>query len=246
MPPADPRPERQPTKQELVTRSLRDAIMTCQLVPGQRLVIEELARRFDVSAIPVREALQTLQSEGLVQVVPHAGASVSEITRESIVEVFTVLEGLESVAARGAAERATPQDLDTLDRCVAEMDAILGDDRHQEWADLNTRFHLAIGRISGLRMLEEMTAQVLARWDRVRRWYFDGVFIHRADTAQEEHRQIVDAIARGDAARAEALARRHNRGALADYAAYLERAAGPGAEPAAGRPRERGGPRRGG
>ena len=96
------------TKQEFVYETLRDAIMRCELGPGQRLVIDELARRLEVSAIPVREALQLLQSEGLVANVPHVGATVSLISRESIAEVFSVMEGLEIVATRSAAERMTP------------------------------------------------------------------------------------------------------------------------------------------
>jgi len=215
------RPERQPTKQASVYRSLRDAIMSCELPPGKRLVIDELARRFGVSSIPVREALQSLQSEGLVRMVPHAGATVTEITRDSIVEVFTVMEGLEGVAVRLAAQRATEADVAELRQRLAEQDAALAAGRHPQWADMNTDFHLAIGRVAGLPMLLEMTASVLARWDRVRRYYFDGVFVHRAQAAQREHHGIVEAIGRGGAGEAEALVRAHNQGALADYAAYL-------------------------
>ena len=61
------------TKQEFVYRTLRDAILRCELQPGERLVIDDLARRLNVSIIPVREALQLLQAESLVQVVPHVG-----------------------------------------------------------------------------------------------------------------------------------------------------------------------------
>src|ERR671934_2934329 len=92
------------TKRELVYHSLRDAIMRCDLAPGHRLLIDELARRLDVSAIPVREALQLLQSEGLVTNVPHVGATVSPISRQSIDEVFLIMESLEMVATRVAAE----------------------------------------------------------------------------------------------------------------------------------------------
>ena len=110
------------TKQEFVYRTLRDAIMSCELAPGQRLVIDDLARRLEVSAIPVREALQLLQSEGLVQNVPHVGATVSPISRESIDEVFTVMEGLEIVATRGAARRMSPEDAEALATIVTAMD----------------------------------------------------------------------------------------------------------------------------
>ena len=70
------------TKQEFVYETLREAIMRCELGPGRRLVIDELARQLEVSAIPVREALQLLQSEGLVTNVPHVGATVSPVSRE--------------------------------------------------------------------------------------------------------------------------------------------------------------------
>src|SRR5260221_11295274 len=114
------------TKQEFVYRTLRDAIMRCELAPGQRLVIDDLARQLAVSAIPVREALQTLQSEGLVQTVPHVGATVTPISRESIDEVFTVMEGLEIVATRGASLRLTAEDAGQPPTTVDGMDEPLG------------------------------------------------------------------------------------------------------------------------
>jgi DNA-binding GntR family transcriptional regulator len=97
------------TKQELVYRRLRDDIMRCQLAPGQRLVIDELARRLSMSAIPVREALHLLQSEGLVVNVPHVGATVAPIAPASVHEVFTIMEGLELVAARGDRAARAPR-----------------------------------------------------------------------------------------------------------------------------------------
>lgn len=222
MPLPAPKGERHRTKQEFVYHSLRDAILKCEMPPGERLVIDELARRLAVSAIPVREALQVLQTEGLVQTAPHVGAVVAPISKESILEVFTVMEGLEIVATRVAAERATKEDLDQLGEIVASMDRALKARRHPHWADLNTRFHQTITTVAGLPLLEEMTARVLVRWDRVRRFYFSGVLVHRANQAQEEHRQILEAMRTRSFARLEELVRNHNRGALADYTGYLE------------------------
>ena len=79
---------------------MRASILKSELAPGTRLVIDDLARRFEISIIPVREALRLLQSEGLVVSVAHVGATVAPISRESVTEVFTLLEGLEVVAAR--------------------------------------------------------------------------------------------------------------------------------------------------
>jgi DNA-binding GntR family transcriptional regulator len=222
MPLAVPKHARHRTKQEFVYHTLREAIMKCELPPGERLVIDDLARRLEVSAIPVREALQVLQSEGLVVNVPHVGATVAPISRESIHEVFTVMEGLEIVATRGAALRARPEDLDGLADLVSAMDDALAAGQHEQWADLNTRFHLGISTLTAMPMLQEMMERVLDRWDRIRRFYFSGVLVHRAEQAQQEHHDLLAAMRERDCARLESMIRSHNQGALAAYTSYLQ------------------------
>jgi DNA-binding GntR family transcriptional regulator len=221
---AVPKGARHRTKQEFVYQTLRDAIVKCELAPGERLVIDDLARRLEVSSIPVREALQTLQSEGLVQTVPHVGATVAPISRESIAEVFTVMEGLEIVATRAAAERATPEDLDALEEMVRLMDRALATGAHEQWGDVNTRFHVMICALTGMPMLQDMMERALDRWDRVRRYFFTGVLVHRAEQAQREHHALLDAMRARSWDRLEDTIREHNRGALADYTAYLDAA----------------------
>jgi DNA-binding GntR family transcriptional regulator len=213
---------RHQTKQEFVYQTLRRAILACELQPGERLVIDDLAARLGVSIIPVREALQILQAEGLVASVPHVGAAVAPISRESIVDVFTVLEGLELMATRLVAQEGSPAALHTLARLVAVMDTASQAGRFEEWADLNTRFHHAISASTGLPLLGEMTDRVLGRWDRVRRYYFNGVLCHRVPDAQREHRDILAAIVARDFPALESHVRTHNRGALAAYLAHLE------------------------
>lgn len=220
-----PRPMRYRTKQELVYQTLRGAIMRCDLRPGQRLVIDELARQLEVSAIPVREALHLLQSEGLVTSVPHVGATVSLISRESIDEIFAVLEGLEIVATRSATLRLTNTDAAALEGITVAMDEAWRMGRNEEWADLNSRFHLAIGRLSAMPMLQEMTERVLDHWDRVRRFYFSGVLVRRIEQAQEEHRTMVRAMKAKDLVALERTVKQHNQGALLAYAEYLQEGA---------------------
>ena len=176
------------TKGEFVYRTLRDAIVKCELPPGERLVIDDLARRLQVSSIPVREALQLLQSEGLVLMVPHVGATVAPISHESVTEVFTVMEGLESVAARAAAERARPEDLDALEEHRRGHGPRAG---HGRARAVGGAQHPLPRRPSAgsprMPMLQEMMERVLDRWDRVRRFFFAGVLVHRAQQAQQEH-----------------------------------------------------------
>jgi DNA-binding GntR family transcriptional regulator len=124
------------TKQQYVYETLRDAIIRCELEPGARLVIDDLARKLDISIIPVREALRLLESEGLVVSVAHVGATVAPVSRQSIVEVFTILEGLETVSARAAAQSITKPTLADLEALVADMDRALKANRKDAWATL--------------------------------------------------------------------------------------------------------------
>ena len=216
---------RQPhaTKLQLAYSALREAIIRCELAPGERVVIDDLARRFDVSIIPVREALRMLESEGLIVSVAHTGTTVAPISRRSVVEVFAILEGLETVSARAAAGQAKPLDLGRLDTLVARMDRALSQNRPGAWAELNTEFHLNISRLSGMPMVEQMLRRALDHWDRVRRHFFTGVLTRRAGTAQREHHQMVSHLRAGDGDAVERIMRQHNRAALQAYLTYLDR-----------------------
>jgi DNA-binding GntR family transcriptional regulator len=213
---------RHQTKQEFVYRTLREAVLSCELQPDERLVIDDISRRLGVSIIPVREALQMLQAEGLVVNVPHVGAAVAPISAESIVDVFSVLEGLEVVATRLVALQQSAATLQPLERLVSTMDEACEAGRFEDWADLNTRFHHAISTATGMPLLQELTHRTLGRWDRIRRYYFNGVLSHRVPGAQSEHREILAALESRDLPRLQALVQQHNRGALSAYMAYLK------------------------
>jgi DNA-binding GntR family transcriptional regulator len=224
------------TKQAFVYQTLRDAIMRCDLMPGERLVIDDLARRLQVSSIPVREALQLLQSDGLIVNVPHVGATVAPLTRESVTDVFTLLEGLGHVATRLVAERGDLSALDELDALVAEMDGAIATSDYEAWAALNTTFHLTIAKLTRLPLLFELTERVFDQWLRVRRYFFHGVLILRAEHAQAEHRAMLAAMHAGDLDHLTVLVGQHNRGALGAYMAYLdEHAPADSSGPASGR-----------
>src|ERR1700744_553588 len=84
------------TKQQAIYQHLKERILEGKLPPGQRLIIDDIADELGLSIIPVREAMQLLQSERLVEIRPHAGATVASVTPENVEEIFTVLEGMES------------------------------------------------------------------------------------------------------------------------------------------------------
>jgi DNA-binding GntR family transcriptional regulator len=169
----------------------------------------------------VREALRLLQSEGLVLSVAHVGATVAPISRASVVEIFTIMEGLELVATRAAAERAAPPAVAAIADLVAAMDQALERGAPAQWAELNTRFHLTISRLADMPILQEMMQRAFDYWERVRRYYFSDVLARRAPIAQAEHHALLDAIRSRDLPRLEQTIRQHNQGALAAYTSYL-------------------------
>jgi DNA-binding GntR family transcriptional regulator len=211
------------TKQDLVYQTLREAIMHCALAPGQRLVIEEIARELAVSPIPVREALQQLQSEGLVETVPHVGATVSAIAPNAVHEIFLLMEALELVGTRAAAEHGTPEAYARLRELVDQMDAAIDAGDHVRWGDLNTAFHRAIARVAEMPLLRDLTDRVFDRWDRVRRYTFRRVLPEPLRQSQREHRAMLAAMAAPDYELLEQLVKDHNRNALDSYHAEAAR-----------------------
>ena len=210
------------TKLQFAYAALREAIIRCELGPGERLVIDDLARRFDVSIIPVREALRILESEGLVVSVAHTGTTVAPVSRQLIVEVFAILEGLETVSARAAAVAADRDGLSRLAQLVDRMDRALAAGRPGAWAELNTEFHLTISALSGMPMVDQMLRRALDHWDRVRRYFFTGVLTRRAPAAQREHRQMLALLRAHDVEAVERTMREHNRRALQAYLSHLD------------------------
>jgi DNA-binding GntR family transcriptional regulator len=208
------------TKQELVYVALHDAIMACDLRPGQRLVIDEISRQLGVSHIPVREAIQQLQSEGLVQTVPHIGATVAPISRDNLREIFVLMEGFESVSMEIAAAQLTQEGFLRLEDLLAGMDEAIANDEVQRWSRLNAAFHREIAAATAMPTLSDMLSRTLDHWDRIRRYF--GIVSRRLPTAQAEHRQILAALHAQDIETLRTLARDHSRNALGAYIAALD------------------------
>ncbi len=205
------------TKQQAIYQHLKDRILEGKLPPGQRLIIDDIADELGLSIIPVREALQLLQSERLVEIRPHAGATVSAVTTESIEEVFTILEGMEAMAVRRVAKKM-PEGLDVaLQKLITQMDAAEKINDVEKWSALNMQFHLVLSDGTGMPWLREITSRALGNWDRIRRHFFREGSEHRFTEAQKEHHAILNALRKGDADLAEKVVRQHNQRAFKHY-----------------------------
>jgi DNA-binding GntR family transcriptional regulator len=190
-------PFRPRTKEDYAYDVLRAAILRCEMKPGDRIVIDTLSAQLGISPIPLRAALQRLQAEGLVEITPHTGAVVSELSPANIEQVSFILERLELMGFELAAKHASAADIATLRGILDGMDTALADGNSDGWAEMNAAFHRTVADLSGNKLLAEFTARALADWSRLRRWYLADVALHLAE-AQAEHRAMLESLARRD------------------------------------------------
>ena len=209
------------SKKDLVKQALREAILNGELAPGTRLIIDDLADQLGVSPIPVREALQQLQADGYVEIQPFLGTRVTPIEAESVVEVFSLLETIEIVTSRHACLHMTEDERVALMDAVKKMDELVRVRDAEAWSQENRRFHQIICDRAGTHLLASVMTKVLDHWDRLHRVFLKEVFADRLPEAQEEHRQILEAIEANDPDKVEAVIRKHNGNALNAYQKYL-------------------------
>jgi DNA-binding GntR family transcriptional regulator len=207
------------SKKDLVSKELREAILRGELLPGTRLLIEVLARRLDVSPIPVREALQQLQGDGYVVIEPYVGATVAPIASDSIHEVFQLLEIMETVSSVAACRHMTEEDLAELESHLVRMDSLVKDP--ESWSHANKLFHQLICDRSGTRLVGALIAKVLDHLERLQRYFLKDVFVRLLPKAQNEHWLILRTLQKRDAALIETLIKKHNRACLNAFTKHL-------------------------
>lgn len=216
-----------PTKQAMVRETLRAAILEGRLPPGERVVIDEVARRMGISIIPVREAINQLAAEHLVELIPHVGPVVTGFDDDAIAELFALLESLELAAARFAVERAQAEDLAELDALAAAV----GHAQTARWEDANAAFHARLAACARMPRISEHLARVSGEWERFYRISLHDGPAHDRSQAEVEHRAMVAELRARDLPALEAAIRSHNRRAAEHY---LAQAAKPALPPAAG------------
>ena len=185
-----------------VAAHLRDAIFSGSMSPGQRLDQDELARRLGVSKLPVREALISLESEGLVSNIPRRGAFVAEFTPDDVLDHYEIYGRVLGIAAGRAAISMSQGQVEELTRIHEKLQKAK-DVAGQE--ELNFRFHREINLAGGTRRLRAIV-RLLAHTLPDRFYEFASGW---RDIAIGEHECILEAIRAGDAAAADQAMRDH-------------------------------------
>jgi len=189
---------------EIVLEALRDAIVKGVLEPGERLMEIQLAEELGVSRTPVREAIRKLELEGFVVMIPRKGAYVAGVSYKDIKDVFEIRAALEGLAAGLAAEKITDDEIEQMERVLhyEKEPATL-----EEMVQNDTDFHALLYKASRNERLISILGNLR---EQIQRFRTTSLAVPgRPKYAIQEHRAIVDAIAKHDVEEAQSLATAH-------------------------------------
>lgn len=197
----------EPTPARDVVDWLRERIRIGRFVPGQRLVEADITRDTGAGRSKVREALQRLEAEGLVQIEEFRGASVRKVTLDEVRQIYSARMVLEGLAAAEFAERGTQAAKEELARIQHELDQIAHLGNHERFALLNGEWHRAIIDGAGNDYVRQFLGRLTVP---IYRLLFSTFYnAQRIDSANADHRRITIAIVEGRAAEAEQAMRDH-------------------------------------
>ena len=175
---------------EEVAEQLRQRIFRRELEPGSWIDELKIAEEFGISRTPLREALKVLAAEGLVTMKVRRGAYVTEMSEKDLRDVYHLLSLLESDAAGVVAERATPEQQQTLRDLHAELESAAGN--REAFFSVNERFHMALLDMADNRWRSQMVADLrkVMKLNRHNSLFKQG----RIEDSLSEHRAILDAM----------------------------------------------------
>ncbi len=181
---------------DVVFRTLRQAILTGDMKPGERLLEIQLANKLGVSRTPIREAIRMLELEGLVVMVPRRGAQVAQITEKSMSDVLEVRCALDELAVELACARITEEEKEELrEACDAFEKATQTGEVHVI-AKADVDFHDIIFKVAGNPRLTQMVNNLAEQMYRYRFEYIKDESQHQM--LVKEHRRICESISKGD------------------------------------------------
>ncbi|WP_432212047.1 GntR family transcriptional regulator [Bosea vestrisii] len=190
---------------QAVYKALRRAIIEQALKPGMKLPEDSIGEQLGVSRTLVREAFGRLAVEGLVELKPNRGANVAYPTLEEARDVFDVRRGLERLVAENLAGRLTAAQAAELEAHVRLEEKAHGQDG-PESIRLSGEFHIRLAEMTGNALLLRYVQEASSRCSLILAIYGRP---HSSECAVSEHRQLIEALRAGDAARAAALMDHH-------------------------------------
>lgn len=192
---------------EVIFDTLREAIITGELKPGERLMEVKLAEKMGVSRTPVREAIRMLELEGLVDMLPRKGAHVAELSVKDIMDVLEVRAAMDSLATRLAAERITDDEIKELRQIQAQFINYVEKNNLQGSIKKDVEFHELIYRASRNDRLLQINNNLREQVQRFRVIYLKDYSSPK--NLIKEHEDICDAISARNSDMAQECAKIH-------------------------------------
>lgn len=172
---------------------LRDSIIKGELKPGDRLLELEVAKSYNVSQAPVREALSRLRKEGFVIHRRHKGTFVSNFSKKNIDEIYSFREVMEPLAIARAIQNLNEEDLENLDHIYEEMLAAGKNNNLEVVRELDNAFHNYIYKLADHGFMYQVWEDLSAVSNRI--WYLTSqIYFDRLDEIAELHKPILDAL----------------------------------------------------
>jgi DNA-binding GntR family transcriptional regulator len=200
-----------------VTDVLRQAIVTLDLQPGEVIDKNAICERLGVSRFPVSEALARLQAEGLVDILPQRGSTVSLVRIADVLEYMLIRKALEAEAVRVVTGNPSPELIDTLQRSMSYQRAAVDIDDQHGFHERDIEFHDIIFGDMRFSKVKGVIENTRANLDRARRLILTP---RRLEVTLSEHRAIMDGIVAGDAPRASAAMRAHIDSVMAELITF--------------------------
>jgi DNA-binding GntR family transcriptional regulator len=206
--------------EEKVYFTLEEEILSGELEKGEALTEQALSLRLGVSRTPVRGALHRLAEDGLVKISANKGAVVLGIDKDDLVDIYNVRKRLEGLASLSAAENITKEELKELRDSVELSEFYIAKADTEHVKELDTAFHQMIYKASGNRQLEKILTELHKKIKTYRK--LSLTVSGRLERSLEEHREILDAIEKGNAQLADELTSRHIERALENVILALD------------------------
>ncbi len=187
--------------------SIRDKILSGDYHENEELRENALATELGVSRTPVREALRQLELEGLVNIIPNKGASVTGITKKDIHDIYIIRSYLEGLCAKWACENITQSQIEALEENLYLADFHARRSHFDQIVELDNKFHDLIYKASASKILNHVLSDFHQYVERVRKITLSRPY--RANQSSKEHAAIVEAIKKRDGELAESLAHEH-------------------------------------
>lgn len=192
---------------DVVFNTLRQAILTGELKPGERLMEIHLANRLGVSRTPIREAIRKLELEGLVTMIPRRGAEVAQITEKSMKDVLEVRRTLDALSAELACERISQEEEEALKKACRDFEEAVKTKDAKVIAKADVALHDIIAAATGNQRLIQLINNLAEQMYRYRFEYIKDASQH--ERIIQEHRIIYESIVKKDKEAASNMAKVH-------------------------------------